>query len=411
MEDAKAKARDAPVDGDALSEKPAAPAAKKKKTKIGPMDSYVQSKKQINDATCNFVLANALITEPEGYKNKFDEAAKLNEQLDNAYDNNDFETVEKVQPKYDAAINRARFEEKLFQSALSAHDYASQKLDDAKKMRQVEKCKKYYKIIKASEEYIEKVPEDDKIVSTDDTEDEVVVEETPINNNEDGDDDDDDDDEDDDDEQQLDDAEDETAQPRLSSSFQAGKKSRAGRARKEKKSSAPTTKTSAVVTAPKPKNKGPKVSGVKLKQMLKKTYKVDVTVDGEKKKVDVDMKIEPYYSLSRGSIICDCCNKQIREDNLAKHTASAKHKEQKERKMKMDADDEANGRFIQARLQENNLVGRTVDNNVHAGDMLLLRAFAAGNVPAKAIDRMAVRTLVLYLYHMYMFNNCCSLVI
>ena len=37
MEDAKAKARDAPVDGDALSEKPAAPAAKK--TKIGPIQA------------------------------------------------------------------------------------------------------------------------------------------------------------------------------------------------------------------------------------------------------------------------------------------------------------------------------------------------------------------------------------
>ena len=57
MADTKAKARDAPVDGDALSEKLEASAAKK--TKIGPMDSYVQSKKQINDATCNFVLANA----------------------------------------------------------------------------------------------------------------------------------------------------------------------------------------------------------------------------------------------------------------------------------------------------------------------------------------------------------------
>ena len=49
--------------------------------------------------------------------------------------------------------------------------------------------------------------------------------------------------------------------------------------------------------------------------------------------------------------------------------------------------------------------------HIHAGDMLLLRAFAAGNVPAKAIDRMAVRTLVLYLYDVYMFNNCCSFVI
>ena len=155
MADTKAKARDAPVDGDALSEKPGAPAAKK--TKIGPMESYVQLRRQTNDATCNFVLANALITEPEGYKNKFAEAAELNEQLDDAYNNNDFETVEKVQPKYNAVITEARFEQKLYQSALSAHDYAVTKLEDAKRMRNVEKCKKYYKVITTCEEYIEKV--------------------------------------------------------------------------------------------------------------------------------------------------------------------------------------------------------------------------------------------------------------
>ena len=65
---AKAKARDAPVDGDAFSEQPE---SKRTKTPVvGPMDVFVQSQKQINDATCKFVLDNAPITEPEGYKKK-----------------------------------------------------------------------------------------------------------------------------------------------------------------------------------------------------------------------------------------------------------------------------------------------------------------------------------------------------
>ena len=106
MADAKAKARDAPVDGDTLSEQPD---SKRTKTAVvGPMDAFVQSQKQINDDTCNFVLDNAPNTQPEGYKKKLSEAAELNEQLDAAYDDNDFDTVEKVQPKYEGAMRKQR---------------------------------------------------------------------------------------------------------------------------------------------------------------------------------------------------------------------------------------------------------------------------------------------------------------
>ena len=158
-----AKARDAPV-GDAPGEKPAA--KKSKLTAAGPMDAFLSAQRQISDAACNFVLQNAPSTEPQGYKYLSDDAAELKEQLDDAYNNNDFDTVEVVQPKYDAAVLRSQFEQKLFNSALAAHDYAMTKLEDAKKKRQVDRCKYYHSVIKICEEYINKVPDDDKIVET-----------------------------------------------------------------------------------------------------------------------------------------------------------------------------------------------------------------------------------------------------
>ena len=164
MADAKAKARDALALGDAPSAKP--PAKKSKISTLGPMDAFLSAQRQISDAACNFVLQNAPSTEPQGYKYLSDDAAELKEQLDDAYKNNDFDTVEKVQPQYDTAVSRSLFEQKLFTSALAAHDYAMTKLDDAKRKRQVDRCKYYFSVIKTCEEYIAKVPDEDKIIDT-----------------------------------------------------------------------------------------------------------------------------------------------------------------------------------------------------------------------------------------------------
>ena len=267
----KTKARDVSVDD--------VPTKKAKHATRGPMYHYLSVQQQISDASCDFVRKNASC-DPQGFKVLGMTKDALMAAMKEAVTLNDFDSAKRIQNEYNEVLSRCDFERKLYGSAVASLKYATSKLTEAKKRLQMDRCKYYHSVIKTCNQYLDKVPDDDKVVDSDD--DKVVDSEGASegacsedegfgdDGNNDGDDGNDDGNNDGDDGNDT--LPDSQSEERLSSKFQIGKKSKAGRSRSElKNGSGPRTMTTVVVNAPKKVKINEKVTKVQLEQLLRRT--------------------------------------------------------------------------------------------------------------------------------------------
>ena len=140
-----------------------------------------------------------------------------------------------------------------------------------------------------------------------------------------------------------------------------------------------------VIAAPKPRNYGPTVTKHKLTEMLKTVY--HVTIGKHNVKKEVDMSLEVFIVLSNQRPYCECCHTTVPARNIPQHCAGIKHQKASD-SMKADRAKDCDGLKVQSRMQAENASGSTNTAESHESNLNLLRAFAAGNVPAAAVEQM-----------------------
>mmetsp|Transcript_16893 Transcript_16893/g.36715 ORF Transcript_16893/g.36715 Transcript_16893/m.36715 type:complete len:520 (-) Transcript_16893:171-1730(-) len=372
------------------------PATKKPKG----IQAFFSPQMEQSDSACKFVVKHHESVQPKGFKLLRQGAADLKKNITQAMEAEEWDKAEDLQSVEKELLSAAELEENLYLKAVYCKQHAKNRYDICMKQQNVKGAKYFSTVLKAAESYLKKVPEadfensagpinveDDDVLSVDnECEGESIAaaapeEEPQMDEDDEG------------NETANEDEEDRSAESSsLRNLFSAGNRSKAGRKRKGR---AYERRAKGSAGAPKRVARGSKASKItqaQLKTMKKKKYKA--TVPNKERPgtfctVVVDMKNEPFWEISNGHLFCGCCNVVVTRKRVAEHCCGSKHKERRDNKPKEDAEAKEAGIKVQARLTEEGLQGSTVDADERKDHMLLMRAFARGNVPLRGADAMA----------------------
>lgn len=125
-----------------------------------------------------------------------------------------------------------------------------------------------------------------------------------------------------------------------------------------------------------------------VKSFIKSTkYRVNHPKGGV---VYVDVTSE-CYTMSNGSLYCECCNKVITWDNRTRHMVAEKHIANKQAKIDVDNSAAIGRVMLQQRIELDSLVGKTYDDEKCEAILMWLKIACKGNWSLRSIELVQVR--------------------
>ena len=363
----------------------------------GKVKEMLQAQISMAMSKREFVLKNATAHTIEGYVSLTEEAERLHSAMNAAADTEDFDVAEEHNIKLKRVSKAAEFEHKLYHNCQWAVKHANKKLDELKKNRLFIEMKDWTPLRDAANEYLNKLSEEDltrfeidkltklngtTVVSTEVPSSEAsslppthrtsttLVDMT-------------------DSVQQVVSTEPDPTKPKAKAARKRSSKpgytpGNAENEEAEDNTSRPTKDKKKQKTVA--QDKPPSLTAFHA-FVGNKCYKV-TPPKGDAVYVDVTSE---HYVMSNGSLYCECCTTVIKWENKARHMVAAKHLNKKKEMIKADNAAAVGQVMMQQRIEKDNLVGKSYDDEKCRSILMWLKIACKGNWSLRSIEDVRVR--------------------